>query len=234
MKILGVIPARGGSKGIPLKNIRPLAGKPLLQYTLEAALNSVLDRVLVSTDHPAIAEIARQNGAEVVTRPPELAADDTPTLPVIRHAFEQSGAQYDAVMTLQPTSPFRTGAHINAAIALFQQHPEADALVSVMALPHTFHPVSAMWLRDGYLEPWMNDAPRLLRRQDKPALWARNGAAIYITRSERLDSYVFGGKLLGFEMRKTESIDLDDLEDWTMAEALMLWQKHLAKSNVGD
>ncbi|MDX1912528.1 MAG: acylneuraminate cytidylyltransferase family protein [Saprospiraceae bacterium] len=225
MKTLGVIPARGGSKGIPLKNIRLLGGKPLLLYTLEAAFASRLDRVIVSTDHPDIAQVAHEAGAEVLIRPAELSDDHSPTLPVLQHALRYAGSDYQAVVTLQPTSPFRTAEHINTALVMFNQHPEADALVSVVALPHQFHPMSVMEMRDGRLFPFMGNETMVLRRQEKSALWARNGAAIYITRSERLGSYVFGGNLLAFEMRKTESMDLDDLEDWALAEALLLWKK---------
>lgn len=222
MDVLGIIPARGGSKGIPRKNIRLLAGKPLLAHTLEAARASRLSRVVVSTEDAEIAEAARALGGEVLQRPASLAEDDTPTLPVLRDAWERLGGGFQAVMTLQPTSPFRTAAHIDGALELFARHPDADSLVSVVRAPHNMTPSSLMRMgEDGCLSNWQEAGQAPLRRQDKPVLWARNGAAIYITRSDRLAEYVFGGRILAFPMSKLESIDLDDWEDWRLAEALL-------------
>ena len=105
MKILGIIPARGGSRGIPKKNIKLLNGKPLIAYTIEASLSSKLDRVVVSTDCEEIAEVSRRYGAEVFMRPSELAKDNTPTLPVLQNVALNTNECFDAIMTLQPTSP---------------------------------------------------------------------------------------------------------------------------------
>ena len=114
MKILAIIPARGGSKGIPRKNIKELNGLPLIAYTIKAALNSNIDRVIVSTDDQEIKEVSEKYGAEVMLRPSNLALDNTPTLPVLQEIQARLEEPYDAVMTLQPTSPFRTSKHINA------------------------------------------------------------------------------------------------------------------------
>lgn len=222
MKIIGIIPARGGSKGIPRKNIRHLCNLPLLAYSIQAAQNSNLTKYLVSTDDDEIASIATSLGASIVRRPKELSLDNTPTLPVIQHALSTFSEQFDAIMILQPTSPLRTAKHINEAIELFQRHPTADSLVSIVRVQHNFSPASLMkkkgeWLSDYSHEPAVN----LLRRQEKPEFWARNGAAIYITKSKNIDKFIIGGNILAYEMNKLESIDIDDEEDWILAELLM-------------
>ena len=222
MKLLAIIPARGGSKGVPRKNIRDVAGKPLIAWTILAAKAAAsLDRVVVSTEDDEIAGIARQWGAEVIVRPQDLAEDKTATLPVLRHvvaSLADQGYRPDAVMTLQPTSPLRTSVHIDEAAALFVADPDADSLVSVVDVPHIFHPRSVM-RRDerGYLVPYL-DGPAVTRRQDKEPVFARNGAAIYITRTARLAHYVFGGRLLAYPMSVETSLDVDAEADLVLAE----------------
>lgn len=222
MKVLAIIPARGGSKGIPRKNIKQLAGKPLIAYSIEAAqAASGLDRVVVSTDDDEIAEISRSFGAEVLMRPTHLAEDKTPTLPVLQHVVETlqaDGYEPDAVMTLQPTSPLRTSVHIDEAIDLFKADDKADSLVSFVEVPHIYHPRSVMKANeDGYMVPFL-DEPQPLRRQDKEAVFARNGAAIYITRTERLSDYIFGDNLLAYMMDEASSVDVDTMADFKKIE----------------
>lgn len=220
--ILAVVPARGGSKGIPRKNLAPVAGKPLIAWTIEAAKAARgVDRLAVSTDDPEIAAVARALGAEIVMRPAELAGDDAPTLPALRHAFEALGGGADAVLTLQPTSPLRRAAHIEAALAAFAADPAADSLVSTVEVPHVYHPRSVM-KHDarGYLVPYL-DAAQPHRRQDKEPVFARNGAAIYVTRASRLAEYVFGGRLIGFPMDAESSLDVDTPEDLARADAIL-------------
>lgn len=223
MNILAVIPARGGSKGIPLKNTAPLAGKPLLAWTVEAAQSCPeIDWVAVSTDHDGIATCARDHGAEVIERPAELAQDNTPTAPVLVHAYEWAlaqGRQVDAVMTLQATSPLRTSHHMGEAIKLFAAHPEADSLVSVQEVPHQFGPESLMQVNDIWGTPVSGNV--VLRRQEKIQYWARNGAAIYLTRPARLKEYVWGGRTLVYPMDKLSSIDIDDSADLLLAQSLL-------------
>lgn len=226
MRLLAVIPARGGSKGVPRKNIRPVAGRPLIAWTIAAARAArSLSRIVVSTDDAEIAAISRDLGAEVVMRPPELAADDTPTLPVLRHVAETletaEGWACDAVMTLQPTSPLRTARHIDEAAALFAADASADSLVSCIPVPHIFHPRSVMRLdADGSLRPFL-DGPLVTRRQDKEPVFARNGAAVYITRRERLGEYVFGGRLLCYLMDEANSLDVDSEDDLAAADRVL-------------
>lgn len=229
MNILSVIPARGGSKGIPLKNIAPLAGRTMLDWTIDAA--KAVDKIgliLVSTDHEKIAAYAYSAGIGVIERPPELSEDSTPTAPVIEHAWKfacERGFKADCVVTLQPTSPLRTGVHIREAIELFAKNPDADSLVSIQRVPHQFSPESLME-RDGDWTRQVSDGTAL-RRQDKRTFWGRNGAAIYITKSINLKRYIWGGKILAYEMDKISSLDVDDEEDLIVAEALLLTNRKL-------
>ncbi len=225
LRLLAVIPARGGSKGIPRKNIYPLCGRPLIAYSIDAALQShAVDRTVVSTDDNEIADVSRRLGAEVRMRPAALAQDDTPTRAVLAHVVAELAAESyvpDAVLTLQPTSPLRTAGDIDGAAALFEADPSADSLVSCIEVPHIFHPESVMRLTpQGYLEPYLR-APQPTRRQDKPPVFARNGAAIYITRTPRLAEYVFGGRLVPYPMDAESSVDIDTLEDLRTAERLL-------------
>jgi CMP-N,N'-diacetyllegionaminic acid synthase len=225
VRLLAIIPARGGSKGIPRKNIHPLCGRPLIAFSIAAAQASrAVDRTVVSTDDDEIAEISRGLGAEVRLRPAALAEDDTPTRAVLAQVVaELAGEAYrpDAVLTLQPTSPLRAAQHIDAAAALYAADPRADSLVSCIEVPHVFHPLSVMRrTEEGYLEPFLS-APQPHRRQDKETVFARNGAAIYITRTARLADYVFGGRLIPFVMDAESSIDIDTLDDLRLAERLM-------------
>jgi CMP-N,N'-diacetyllegionaminic acid synthase len=225
MRLLAVIPARGGSKGIPQKNIHMLCGRPLIAYSIDAAQAArSVDRILVSTDDAEIASLSRSLGVDVRMRPASLAGDDTPTRDVLHHVVAELAAEGyapDAVLTLQPTSPLRTARHIDEAAALFAADPSADSLVSCIAVPHIFHPQSVMRRSaDGYLEPYF-PVPQPTRRQDKETAFARNGAAIYITRTPRLADYVFGGRLIPYLMDPASSIDIDTLEDLAVAEHLL-------------
>ena len=217
MKTLGIIPARGGSKGIPKKNIKLLNGKPVIAYTLEAALSSTIDRVVVSTDCQEIAQVAKQFGVEVIIRPSELAKDSTPTLPVLQHIVNNINETFDAVVTLQPTSPLRVAKHINEAIELFKNDDMADSLVSVIEVPHNYMPEKLMDIKGKYLVG--NSEAK--RRQEINRAYARNGAAIYITKASRLDKYIFGGNILPYFMSKINSIDVDDLEDWEIVNRII-------------
>ncbi len=224
MNILGLIPARGGSKAIPHKNIVPLAGKPLLAYTCEAALASCcLTRVVLNTDDPRIAEVGRACGVEVpFLRPAELAQDDTPILPVIRHTLawleEHDGFSVDVVVLLQPTSPLRRAEHIDAAVGLLLEK-DADTVVSVVEVPHQFNPVSLMRLdEDGWLRPYQEGA-MILRRQDKPRLYARNGPAVLVVRRGTLEGgELYGERTLPYEMDAASSLDIDAPDDLVLAE----------------
>jgi CMP-N-acetylneuraminic acid synthetase len=130
--------------------------------------------------------------------------------------------QYDAFITLQPTSPLRTAVHIDESINLFERHPDADCLVSVVVVPHNMIPEALMVVdHQGYLADYVQQRERPLRRQDKARYFARNGAAIYITRSNRIQDFIFGGKILAYAMDKISSIDIDDEDDWRLLELII-------------
>jgi CMP-N-acetylneuraminic acid synthetase len=224
MDVLGLIPARGGSKGIPKKNIAQLAGKPLLAYTCEAALGSQhLTRLILNTDDPEIAAVGQEYGAEVpFMRPNGLAQDDTPILPVIQHALEwleqEAAFVPQAVVLLQPTSPLRRSHHIDEAIDIFKSNM-ADTVVSVMEVPHQYNPVSLMQLNEAQqLQPYL-DSPMILRRQEKPRIYARNGPAVLIIRREvLLEGKLYGERIYPYIMEHIPSLDIDDRHDLEIAE----------------
>lgn len=223
MRVVGLIPARGGSKGIPGKNIAPCAGKPLLAWTCEAALSSRgLARTILSTDSESIAAVGRACGVEVpFLRPAELSADDTPSIDVMRHALDwlrADGETVDALALLQPTSPLRTARHIDEALTLFEAM-KADTLVSVVAVPHRFHPQSIMQEQDGVLLPFEGDRTTT-RRQDLPPLWARNGPAILVVAAAVLASGLYGKRTIGYRMAAEDSLDIDEPADLRAASLL--------------
>jgi len=227
VNVLGVIPARGGSKTIPHKNIAKLAGRPLLAYTCDAALASKrLTRVVLSTDDPFIAEIGRQCGVEVpFLRPANLAQDDTPMLGVLQHALsvlrETEGYQPDAVVLLQPTSPLRRAEHVDAAVEMLLKK-DVDSVVSVVEVPHQFNPASLLRLEDDRLVPFLQ-GPIVLRRQEKPCAWARNGPAVLAVRTEVLlnKNSLYGDDSVPFVMDAEDSIDIDSPLDLEFAEFLL-------------
>jgi CMP-N,N'-diacetyllegionaminic acid synthase len=225
VNVLGVVPARGGSKGIPHKNLAMLAGRPLLAYTADAVrLSRRLSRCVVSTDDEGIAEAARSLGLEVpFMRPSELACDDTPMLPVLQHAAREvarTGSAIDAVVLLQPTSPLRRAMHIDAAIELLESSG-ADSVVSVVEVPHQFSPMSVMRLDDGRLRPFV-DGPLITRRQDKPKVFARNGPAVLAVRTRVLEAgSLYGDDCRPLVMTASESIDIDGSDDLAMAESML-------------
>jgi len=228
MRVLGIITARGGSKGIPGKNLKPLAGRPLLDYSIEAANDTPLDRLILSTDDKKIADAARALGCEVpFMRPAELARDETPHLPVIQHAtkwmLEHERYSPDIVLTLQPTSPLRSAADIAAALRMLELSG-ADSVVSVTAVSAHAHPMRMLHVDDrGFATLFTNGQPvrrRINRRQDLPQAWVMNGA-VYACRTEVLfaaEPSLYGDRVVAYPMPAERSISIDDLEDWAAAE----------------
>ncbi|MDB5405524.1 MAG: Acylneuraminate cytidylyltransferase [Rhodospirillales bacterium] len=220
--IIGLIPARGGSKSIPRKNLAMLAGKPLLTHTATAALAAErLDRTLLSTDDEEIAAAGRTLGIEVpFLRPSELSGDAADMLPVMRHALDfldSRGTAAAALVLLQPTSPLRTAEHIDAAVELFLAQG-AETLVSVVAVPHQFNPVSVMTMDGATLRPFL-PGPAILRRQDKPHVVARNGPAILIVGQAALRrGTLYGDPTVGYVMSAADSLDIDEPDDLWLAE----------------
>jgi CMP-N-acetylneuraminic acid synthetase len=227
LRVLGLVPARGGSKGVLRKNIRLLCGKPLLQYTAEAALAAgCLARVLISTDDPEIAGIASSCGLEApFLRPAELAQDTTPTLPVVQHALrwlEAHGERFDAVCLLQPTTPLRRSADIDGCVALLER-TGADAVVSVLPVPAEYNP---HWVYfqddDGALRLSTGLAAPLPRRQELPPAFHRDGS-VYVTRRDvvlEMNS-LYGRRVAGYPMDPARHVNIDTLDDWARAEALI-------------
>lgn len=219
MDVLGLIPARGGSKGIPSKNLAQLASKPLIVWTIEAARAArTLTRAVVSTDDEEIAGVARQQGADVLDRPARLAADDTPMLEVIRHALARLGAP-DVLVLLQPTSPLRGPDHIDQALLVLLEDDRRDSVVSVVEVPHRFRPGSLMVVEDGRLRA-LSTKPQT-RRQDKPVVYARNGPAVLALRPERLGADLYGGTCYPYVMDERSSIDVDTGFDLRLAGLLL-------------
>lgn len=187
MRVLGLVPARGGSKGVPRKNIRLLCGKPLLQYTAAAALAAKrLSRVILSTEDEEIAELGRRCGLEVpFLRPAELAADDSPMLPVVRHAvewLEARGDRFDAICILQPTNPLRRPEDIDGAIELLEESG-ADSVISFVAVGDK-HPARMKFITPAgrVIDPPFAEEVEGRRRQDLPRLYLREGS-VYVTRT---------------------------------------------------
>ena len=225
MQVLGVIPARGGSKGIPNKNLALLCGRPLLAYTADAVKQSTrLTRTVVSTDDERIAECARSLGLEVpFMRPASLAGDDVPMLPVLQHAvdaLQKNGFNADIVVLLQPTSPLRRGEHIDAAVDWLQR-ARGDSTVSVVEVPHQFNPTSVMRLDDGFLKPFL-EGPMATRRQDKPRLYARNGPAVLAVHARVLkEGSLYGNESWPLVMSAEDSLDIDTPWDLRLVESTL-------------
>ena len=223
--IVGVIPARAGSKGIPRKNLRPLLGVPLSMYTFRAAIASeLLEEVVVSTDDEQVASLAREAGISVpFLRPSHLATDSAKMEDVLLHVLDwrlQRGLETSALVLLQPTSPFRTAEHIDAAIRLYLEKRPAS-VVTVIRVPHRYGPESLLQWRDGKLVPLGVNAPTA-RRQDKPLLFARNGPAVLVVAADALrDQGLYGEPSLGIEMSELDSMDIDTTEDLTLAEFVL-------------
>lgn len=227
--ILGVIPARGGSRGVPLKNIRPLMGKPLILYTIEAAQKAkTLDACLVSTDSEEIAQIANKAGAWVpFLRPAQLATDESPTWATLRHAIlvyeELTGKRVHSVVTLQPTTPLRLPEDIDGAVRLYmEEQPDADCLISACEVGH-MHPIT-LYHKDGiWLRPFLPGENHTRRRQEWEKVFWRNGA-VYISKRELVmaGQRVVGNRPLLYEMPACRSVSIDNEEDFKKAELRLM------------
>jgi len=226
MKVLGLVPARGGSKGLPGKNTRPLHGKTLLAYTAEAAAASgVIDRIVLSTDSEDIAGVGRVSGLEVpFLRPADLAADDTPMLPVIEHAvaaLAAGGWTADIIVLLQPTAPLRTPDHIRRSVGVLRE-TGADSVVSVVELPRHLSPDYLMRVEDGRLVPFLPEGARVTRRQDARVACVRDGTVYTFWRQTLLGQQsIYGRDCRPMVVPASESLTIDGPEDWAEAERRM-------------
>ena len=221
--VLGLVPARAGSKGVPGKNIRPLAGRPLLAYTADAATASgVCDRVVLSTDAAEIADCGRTLGLDVpFLRPAALAQDETPMLAVVEHALDElarAGWQPDIVVLLQPTSPLRTPRHIAAAVDLLRRSG-ADSVVTVVQLSPHLSPDYVMRIDDGRLRPFLAEGAGVVRRQDARAAYVRDGTVYaFLTETVRRSGTIYGDDCRPLLIDPAESLSIDTEADWAAAE----------------
>lgn len=223
MNVIGVVPARGGSKSIPRKNVRPLAGKPLIQYTVEEAKKSkYLDRIVVSTDDAEIAEICHLLGVEVISRPAEFATDTAPTEVALIHVVEtlgrKEGYECDAVVTLEPTSPLRTHQLIDRCVKVLWESG-ADSVISVKQIDACLGTIA-----EGRFEYLIKNQAR--RRQDREPLYLES-STVYVTRTETLleRGSVLGERLYAVVVDDDEAIDINTPLDLVIAEAVMRWRQ---------
>ena len=221
--VLALVPARGGSKGIPDKNIRPLVGHTLLYYAAQAAAASgVVERMVLSTDSTQVAEEGRLAGLEVpFMRPAALAQDDTPMLPVIEHAVKEltdSGWEPEIVVLLQPTSPLRTGSHVRDAVQALRE-TGADSVVTVVELPRHLSPDYVMKIDADRLVPFLPEGARITRRQDTRPAFVRDGTAyVFWTKTLRRTRSIYGDHCHPLVIPPHESITIDTPDDWDAAE----------------
>jgi CMP-N,N'-diacetyllegionaminic acid synthase len=230
-EVLGLVLARGGSKSVPRKNIYLVLGKPLLAYTIEAALAArSITRLVVTTNDPEIADIAGRLGAEVpFLRPPELAQDETPDYPVVRHALEwleaKDGYRPDLIAQLRPTSPLRTSRQLDEAVALLRAHPDADSVRGVCRPRQNPHKMWRM-TSDGLLHPLLAvpgvPEPFNSPRQTLPVVWWQNGYIDAFWRRTVFEQQsLTGARVLGYVIDEPEYVDIDSLHDIRVLELIL-------------
>lgn len=224
--VLAVVPARSGSKGVPGKNVLPLAGRTLVERAADAARDSgVVDRCVLSTDSEQIAEIGRRAGIDVpFLRPAQLAGDETPMQPVIEHALlalEQDGYQPDVILVLQPTAPLRTGAQLRDAVSLLAS-TGADSVVSVVEIPRHFTPHYAMRIDGARLRPFLPEGASVTRRQDAEPAYSRDGTVYAVRRDVVvLQHDLYGSDCRPLVLAAGASVNIDTPQDWAAAERLL-------------
>lgn len=226
LRILGVIPARGGSKGVPRKNLRRVGGASLVERAVRTGreVRDLVHRTVVSTDDPEVARAARKAGGDVpFMRPSRLADDCAPMAPVARHALEfaeaEDGARMDWVLLLQPTSPLRAPQDVEGAVAVAKRG-ECDSVISVVRV-HAVHPVLMKRVEDGYLRPFCVPEREGTRRQDyRPAAYMRNGAVYLVRRDVLLGGSLWGDRIRPYEMPEHRSVCVDSELDLRLADLL--------------
>jgi CMP-N-acetylneuraminic acid synthetase len=230
--IIAVIPARGGSKGLPRKNVRLLGGKPLIEWSIEAALGARhVTRTCVSTEDAEIAEIARRAGAEVIMRPERLALDHVQNNDVVRHVLETVGVdRYRHLALLQPTSPLRRAEHLDGCIEAYLQ-PGIRTAMTVAPVDH--HPGKSVVLSDeGLVEPFTSLADMERRRQEMTPCFRQNGAVYLVTVEDFLSlNRFYLPPCAGYRMSGDESVDIDCELDLIVAEFLLARRRVTAAGN---
>ena len=217
MKIISIIPARGGSKGLPKKNILELAGKPLIAWTIESSLKSkYISKTIVSSDCDEILNISSKYGSEILKRPDELARDTTPTEPVVEHILQniKDLGNYSYLVLLQPTSPLRDEKDIDEAISKLIQEKDATALISVKEIDNKILKAFKI-TNNGYLEGISNNKYPFMRRQDLPKVFMPNGAIYIISINEFLKTKrLFSDNAISYLMNEEKSLDIDTIDDF--------------------
>lgn len=226
--VVAIIPARGGSKGLPGKNIKDFCGKPLIVWTIEAALQSrFIDKVIVSTDNHEIAKIAKQSGALVpFIRPTHLATDETPSIDVIKHALnfcaEKNELFFEYTIMLEATSPLRVAEDIDEAFMQLIASPYAESIVGI-SRSEAQNPAFLV-TRDSknLITGYRDSAMKVIRRQDIESVYFFEGS-LYISETTVLckKNTFYHDKTLGYEFPKWKSLEIDDLDDFLMAETIM-------------
>ena len=226
MRVLAIIPARGGSKGVPKKNIKLLGGKPLIEYTIKDAKSSKnLTEIVVSTDDNEIANAAEKAGCKPpFIRPSELALDNSTSITVVQHAvdfFEKQNIFFDAICLLQPTSPFREKGFIDSAISKFIAS-KADSLVSVLPVPHEYNPHWTFKIGENNLLKIATGETEIIpRRQELPEAYHRDGS-IYISKVSVIKKGTFFGESISYiESNPDFYVNIDTIEDWKKAEIFL-------------
>ena len=225
MSIVGIIPARGGSKGIPRKNLVKINNTPLIGLTILAAKKAKsIDKIIVSSDDEEIMQVSRSYGAETpFIRPKNISCDNTSMIEVLKHALfflNHSKIKIDTIVLLQPTSPFRKAIHIEESLEIFFSM-KASSVVSVVEVPHQYNPHSVLYINKyGGLEK--NSNINFTRRQDKPKFYARNGPAILITNPNLImRNELYGDNSYPYLMKIEDSLDIDTLPDLEQARRIM-------------
>lgn len=228
--VLAIIPARGGSKGLLRKNIRLLCGKPLITYTIEAALTSkYVTRVVVSTEDKEIGETSKAYGAEVVKRPQELARDDSSVIDALMHVinwFEEKNQCFDIVVQLEPTSPLRKEDDLDNAIWLFTENIDrADSLVSVGEV-QLEHPYITKKIEEGFVKPFIEIGKDFYQRQQLPKIYFPYGV-IYLSKVDTLKRYktFYQERTIPYFIERWQNYEIDDIYDFICIEAILKHRK---------
>lgn len=230
-QVLGIIPARGGSKGLLRKNLRNLGGIPLLAHSIQAALQArTIDLVVVSTEDPEIAAVAASFGATVIDRPANLATDDVQNNDVVRHAIEAMGDQFSHVVLLQPTSPLRKACHIDDCLQPLLSR-QARSVMTVTPAEH--HPGKALFLdATNMVRPFTNASDMEARRQDLPVVYRQNGAVYALSIADFMNENQFIlTPCQATAMPQDCSTDIDNEFDLLLAENLLAWAKNRGPSH---
>lgn len=220
MSILCVIPARKGSKEVKNKNWKKINGKHLIEYTFDAVKKSKkINKTIVSTNDPAIIKLCIKHKINYIKRPKLISGPKSKTIEAVNHVLKKIDYIPKYIVILQPTSPLRKANHIDNAIKKITSSKNADSLVSCVKVSHNFYPPSLMTIKKNGFLKFRN---QLIRRQEqKKVFYARNGAAIYITKYPLIKKTILGKSLIPFEMNQLESLDINTLEDFKLANKLL-------------